>query len=146
MKFLVQERDASDIRDHNIFKNYDNQIVKVKAHINEIYSKITQGIILCSRANWIEMGEKPTSYFLSLEKYNHNKRVIQAIRNPETQQITRNENEILQILNKYYESLYSDKRLDFDPDYLALLNIPQISTKHKLMLDGCIQLRKFILH
>ena len=29
-----------------------------------------------SRAEWVEFGKNPTSYFLSLEKHNYNKRSI----------------------------------------------------------------------
>lgn len=116
LQFLIAERDRSDCSKPNIFNDYEDQISRVKTEIAEIYQKIASGIIMRSRANWVEMGEKPTSYFLSLEKYNHNKRVIQAIRDPKTQNVIRD--------------IYAHKDLDIDPDYLALLDIPQISDKH----------------
>ena len=41
-----------------------------------------EGILLRSRANWIEHGEKPSKYFCSLEKRNFiNKNVTKVIDN-----------------------------------------------------------------
>ena len=39
-----------------------------KAELEKIYDHITNGIILRSKAQWYEEGEKASKYFLSLEK------------------------------------------------------------------------------
>ena len=41
---------------------------KCKAELEEIYNYITEGIILRSKTDWYELGEKSTKYFLNLEE------------------------------------------------------------------------------
>ena len=41
-----------------------------KHQLEEIYNYITQGIILHSKVDWYEHGEKSSKYFLNLEKKN----------------------------------------------------------------------------
>ena len=38
--------------------------------LEQEYESIKQGIIVRSRANWVEKGEKNNKYFLNLEKAN----------------------------------------------------------------------------
>lgn len=89
-----------------------------------------------------EFSEKSSSYFFNLEKYNHNKKVIIRLENPDTGDCMSDPNEILQILNNFYQKLYSHKDLDLDPDYLGELTIPQVSEKDQQMLDAPIQLEE----
>ena len=44
-----------------------------KAEWEYYHTKKTKGIILRSKAKWVEEGEKNTKYFLNLEKRNQNK-------------------------------------------------------------------------
>ena len=55
-----------------------------KHQLEEIYSYITQGIILCSRVDWYEHGEKSSKYFLNLEKRNKAKSHIRKIINSDS--------------------------------------------------------------
>ena len=41
---------------------------KYKAELEEIYNYITEVVILRSKTDWYELGEKSTKYFLNLEK------------------------------------------------------------------------------
>ena len=41
---------------------------KCKQDLEEIYNYITEGIVLRSKTDWYELGEKSTKYFLNLEK------------------------------------------------------------------------------
>ena len=41
-----------------------------KSELEKIYEYITDGIIMRSKSQWYEEGEKSTEYFLSLEKRN----------------------------------------------------------------------------
>ena len=43
---------------------------EAKTELEKVYNHIAEGIILRSRAQWYEEGEKSTSYFLRLEKRN----------------------------------------------------------------------------
>ena len=55
-----------------------------KNQLEEIYNYITQGIILRSRVDWYEHGEKSSKYFLNLEKRNKAKSHIRKILNSDS--------------------------------------------------------------
>ena len=50
-----------------------------KSELEGIYNYITEGIIPRSRAMWYELGEKPTKYFLTLEKRQKSKSSIKKL-------------------------------------------------------------------
>ena len=59
--------------------NTINEIEKyrdLKMKLEQCYDKITEGIIVRSRVQWLEKGEKSSKYFLNLEKRNKNKSCI----------------------------------------------------------------------
>lgn len=119
----------------SIFNDHEKQIMLIKTDLRELYEYRVNGAITRCRSNWLELGEKPTSYFLSLEKHNYNKKTITRIRNPKTQNITTDPKEILSILNDFYSNLYADKQLVLDLDYLGTVQFPQVEDKDKTMLD-----------
>ena len=47
-----------------------NNFESAKAELNNHYSYVTEGIIIWSRVQWYEKGEKNNKYFLNLEKRN----------------------------------------------------------------------------
>ena len=55
----------------------------VKQELEQIYNYITEGIILRTRTDWYEQGEKSTKYFLNLEKRSkpktHIRQLIQIV-------------------------------------------------------------------
>ena len=53
-----------------------DQYNKSKNELENLYNYITEGIILHSKVNWYEYGEKSSKYFLSLEKRNKAKSYI----------------------------------------------------------------------
>ena len=59
--------------EQNLFCNYDQYQLK-KKQLEECYDKVTEGILIRSRVQCYEYGEKSTKYFLSQEQ--KNKRVI----------------------------------------------------------------------
>ena len=76
---------------------------KCKAELEEIYNYITEGIILRSKTNWYELGEKSTKYFLNLEKRNKAKSHIRKIYN-ENNDKSADSNEILDKLKEFYSN------------------------------------------
>ena len=60
--------------EHSITEHCDpkllNQLETAKAELDELYNYITEGSILRSKVRWFEHGEKPSKYFLGLEKRN----------------------------------------------------------------------------
>ena len=51
----------------------------VKSELENIKRVRTKGIMLRSRANWIEFGEKNSKYFFNLAKRNHDIKYIKKV-------------------------------------------------------------------
>ena len=81
---------------------------KCKQDLEEIYNYITEGIILRSKTDWYELGEKSTKYFLNLEKGNKAKSHIRMILNESSSEIT-DSKAILSELKSFYSNLYEKK-------------------------------------
>ena len=82
-------------------EEYEN----AKAELEKIYDHIAEGIILKSKSQWYEEGEKASKYFLTLEKSRKAKTCIRKI-NLEKQGETRDPKVIMSELKTYYQNLY----------------------------------------
>ena len=76
-----------------------------KHQLEEIYISIMQGIILRSRVDWYEHGEKSSKYFLNLEKRNKAKSHIRKILNSDSVELSEPET-ILSSIKSFYSTLY----------------------------------------
>ena len=52
---------------------------EAKAELETMYNHITEGIIIGSRCDWYEPGEKSSRYFLGLEKRNKTKTYLSKL-------------------------------------------------------------------
>lgn len=132
--------DNSEQNEHTIisFEDHNEQISQINKEIEEITGKKIDGVMVRSKAIWYECAERPTKYFLSLEKNNYNKKTIQKIRDKEGNIVEGTRN-ILAVLNDYYSHLFSkDDSLEIDPDYLALTEIPQVKDSDKYWMEADI--------
>ena len=86
----------------------ENEITLVRTDIDEIITEKTNGMIIRSKAQWYEEGEKPTKYFLNLEKRNYNNKVINRIQSPDNNFIE-TKKDILDEIETFYQTLYSSK-------------------------------------
>lgn len=125
-----------------IFADHERQILSIKTELDELYQYRTSGAMLRAKANWVDCGDKLTKYFLSLEKRNYNRKTINKIIDPATGLIVSSQQEVMNVLNTFFSQLYKEKEVVLDPDYLALLDLPQISDKDNFMLDAPIQLEE----
>ena len=84
--------------------------------------------------DWIEHGEKPTNFFLSLEKRNHNRKTIKRLRKHTGEYIT-DTGSILSEIKHFYEKLYSDAHRDKTKidisNYIAETHVTQLSTEDR---------------
>ena len=98
-----------------IFTNSNDSVIeeyhKCKAELEEIYNYITKGIILRSKTDWYELGEKLTEYFLNPEKRSKAKSHIRKIYN-ENNKESADSNEILAKLKEFYSNLYKREVLN----------------------------------
>ena len=60
------ECSLSTKHNNNMLEEYH----KCKSELDTLYDYITAGLIICSKSNWYEQGEKSSEYFLNLEKRN----------------------------------------------------------------------------
>ena len=86
-----------------------------------------------ARKNWILNSDKPTKYFLSLEKQNFNKKTLYRI---ETEDgcVKEEPAEVLQEIRNYYQKLYTSTGHHSDL-YVKNIDIPQIDKVDREMLD-----------
>ena len=111
---------------------------KCKAELEEIYNYITEGIIVRSKTDWYELGEKSTKYFLNLEKRNKAKSHIRKIYN-ENNEESPDSNEILAKVKEFYSNLYKKRSSKSETDclkYLKNINIPKLSTEDMNKREG----------
>ena len=102
---------------------------KSKDELENLYNYITEEIILHSKVNWYEYGEKSSKYFLSLERRNKAKSYLRKVVKTNEQE-TSNAIEIIRSLKKFYSRLYtrrSNKTEDECISYLRNINIPKLT-------------------
>lgn len=142
LKFYAE---ANNLINIPIFDDEETHIMALQTELDELLNFEVQGRILRSGARWVDLGEKPSAYFLNLEKHNHNKKTIIRLEDPQTGDTSSDADQILDILADYFKELYSNKNLDLDPDYLATLEMPQVKARDAIMMDGPIQLEEIHL-
>ena len=79
--------------------------VRLRYRHNELWEIRTKGTITRSRANWVHVMEKPTSYFLRLEAHRGNKKCILRLR-METGELLIENNKILEEEKTFFQALY----------------------------------------
>ena len=97
------------------------------------------------RANWVEMGEKPTGYFSNLEKCNRNSATICTLITQNGICIT-DQTAILNEENRFFKDLYHSRENDLliSATYLEGLELPCISEDVKLMLEEPLAIEEII--
>ena len=94
---------------------------KAKEELEKIYDHITEGIILRSKATFYEEGEKPSKYFLSLEKSNKIKSSLCKLKwSEQSNEVTTDPKCIMAELKKYYSELYTPRSLKTETEYRLL--------------------------
>ena len=109
---------------------------KIKLEWESFQNKKAEGIIMRSKAQCVEEGEKNTKYFLNLEKRNFNAKHIKTLILPNGQLESKPEN-ILQEQEKFYKSLYAST-VSLDPstnNFTSNPEIPKLDNMEKEMCD-----------
>ncbi|XP_061165600.1 uncharacterized protein LOC133174502 [Saccostrea echinata] len=119
--------------DHNDSSNSSDTFEKLKeaqTKLEEIRKEYIKGLFARTKLKWIEYGEKPTKYFLSLEKRNYiNKTVNKLVT---ANGVVTGQSDILSEIERFYKALYScgDNNL-YDVELESI-----ISTEHINVLDS----------
>ena len=99
-----------------------------------------RGVIIRSKVQWTEEGEKCTSYFLRLEKSNYNNKHITKLIDIDNNQIT-DPKTILEMEKNFYEKLYQakspphDEYRESEASIFNELDLPQINENEKEKCD-----------
>ena len=113
-----------------------NILEDTKLELENRVQEFTKGAIIRSRVQWFEEGEKPTKYFLNLEKRNHNLKVISRLQ-LNNGEITTDNNEILQAEEHFYSQLYTSK-VEFTEENFndfATFECPRLSGENSDTVD-----------
>ena len=142
-KKLKQYEDKQVAEHPMVIPNTEQVIMELKRELEEIYAYKTKGAVLRCGKNYSLLGEKPTKYFLNLEKFNQKKRAIYCLQD-ESGQVQSGSKKTLSILKQYYENLYSTKG-QVDLDYIKKLDIPKISQLQREKADSPITMSEVSL-
>ena len=121
-----------------LFANTEEQIRLIKHELSQIVKDKTKGAMIRSRANWNFFGEKPTKYFLNLEKSNATKRILGRVRNEKRELVT-GQKEVLDEIKNFYADLYTSRGI-INKEYVEKLRIPKIPVSLSTELDEAISL------
>lgn len=115
--------------------------INAKNNLEAEYDHITQGIMIRTRADWVEQGEKSNKYFLGLEKTNKNKSTIRTILTNDNKN-THDQKRILCEIKDYYKLLYDNKDENLNSEESKLfLNenmIPKLSSEDQQTCEGLL--------
>ena len=95
--------------------------------------------MICSRYRFAKDGEKPTKYYLNLEKKNFQAKIIHRLKIRD--KLVENRQQILEEIKQYYEKLYTAEET-INLDYLDKLEMPIISEIDKTNLNQPISLNE----
>ena len=107
---------------------------EVKIELEKIYDHITDGIILRSKAQWYEEGEKGSKYFLTLEKNRKAKTCIRRL-NSELNSHIEDPQSIMLEIKTFYSNLYKRTSVKTEEEclqYLLKLSTPKLSKDEKV--------------
>ena len=115
-----------------------SQYQEAKKDLDEHHNEITKGLVIRSRAQYYEEGEKSNRYFLNLIKRNRNKTCIRKL-NIENEMIT-DTSQIMENIKQFYSKLYSkvDRPEPVQLEYNMFLNadLPRLSDAERLKLEA----------
>ena len=144
--FRKKEKDRQEnqlVKEIEDMENSENvnliSIENKKKTLENLRKVKIQGIITRSRVRWIEEGEKPTQYVLSLEKRNFISKTIPMLCTQNNTLIT-DQKEILNEVKDFYCNLYKDRdTLDVNLNNVVNnVNIPRLNDNQANELEGKI--------
>ena len=99
----LTELECSLSTNHN--NNMLEEYHKCKSELDTLYGYITSGLIIHSKSNWYEQGEKSSKYFLNLEKRDQVKSHIRKLIS-DSGNVINDSSEILSSIKDFYATLY----------------------------------------
>ena len=111
---IAQLAEKIDEMESNFENSNLDLLNSTKINLNEFMNEKAKACIFRSKCQFAELGEKPTSYYLSMEKDRYNIKTCNALYNRNNKIITSTEG-ILKIQESFYSELYvRDQSVVFD--------------------------------
>lgn len=98
--------------DDNHYNQYE--LTELFKTFHEIHAERTRAAMIRTKSEWLLGGNKPSSYFLNLEKHNYNKKTIKRLQD-ESGNFIEDPNEILEFEQHFFQAL---KTSHFDQEYI----------------------------
>ena len=138
---LEAELSQLETKEAELDRNEELVIENLRSELKKMYHEETQGLIIRSRAKWSEEGEKNTSYFFNLEKYNKTcKNIKKIIHNDK--EVT-NQAEILNAIAEYYRDMYKQDNCNVEEtDIFEHPNIKKLNEQDQEKVQGEITLEE----
>ena len=131
-----------NLRAHNavsLISKVNEKIDRIDSKLKEVAEQEIRGVMIRSKARWLELGERSTKYFLSLEKSNANRKNM-SMMHTEAGETIKDPRRILNEQKSFYEKLYtSNYRIKFE------MNQPPprtVNEELKKKLDGELTLEE----
>ena len=136
-----KDLDSEYLRLFNIVHTQDevpgdlmDQYNSVKSELENIEKVKSRGIILRSKAKWVEEGEKNTSYFLRLERANYKNKHIEQLMDKNNRSIITDPEKILNLQRDFYQNLFTDINqtdVEAESELFEGVKLPKISNTEK---------------
>lgn len=131
LKLLAEHHDLSDSPDTAM------ESQSIKRELAEIQTNKASKIIFKAKAKWTGLGEKPSAYFLGLEKRLSKDKCISSLKDENGQTLT-DPSDILAYECRYFSDIYKENPDVLDPiqDFpLTRDDVPQITASHNQLIN-----------
>ena len=131
-------------------ENILNEYYSVKRELEMLEKEHARGIIVRSKVQYVEEGEKCTSFFLRQEKNNfENKHITKLKDTSDGNKVVDNPQAILDMEKRFYENLYADKSnptqaREAEDKIFQGLEIPKVNEADKLACEEELSEREIL--
>ena len=114
---------------------------ELREELNKIVEDKTKGAMIRTKMKWMEEGEKPSKYFLGLEKRNYNNKAISRLQKSDGTFVTKLK-DIQDEQYNYYSKLYTSVNIpqqDIDEhEFFQNVTYPKLTNEAKERCEGII--------
>ena len=135
-EILKLQQNISETSDHEKIETLKISIQEKKDTLEKITEKRIQGLILRSKADTVEHGEKNSKYFASLEKKRSEAKIISRLKIDNT--TNTNQKEILSEIERFYKNLYNKREVGHSAHIFFDDSISKLSNLGKNNCEGLI--------
>ena len=111
---------------------------EIKRELDDYKTEAAKKAMIYSKAKWLEQGERPTKYFLNLEKKRSSEKTIHVLETDDGELISGNR-QILSACKIYYEELHKSTIPPVDQSlYMEGMQIPMLDDQERGLCNGLI--------